>query len=158
MNTDARYVPAFQEALTHLGRATDNLTFTYERVRGLLPLDAAGVAGLTPEDRERLDALAVRMARCQQMAGNAFKALALVEAEPQVRFIDLLALMQKRGLIESIEAWDLQRELRNQAGHIYLRADTDIAVFYNAVGEAAPAVAAYAERISRYAATLGLDP
>lgn len=156
MNVDRRYLPLFEEALETLNRAAENLTFTLARVRPLVPLTAPGVAALAPEQRERLDALTARFARCQQMAGNAFKALALIEAEPQSRFIDLLALMQKRGLIDSIEGWDIQRDLRNAAGHIYLVTGSDLAAFYNSVADAAPEVAGYADRLRAYAASLGL--
>ena len=131
-------------------------SFTLGRVAPLLPLTEAGIAGLSPDERERLDALATRFARCQQMAGAAFKTLALLEAEPQARFIDLLALMQKRGLIESIAAWDAQRDLRNDIGHVYIGTDGDAAAFLTAIGNLAPAVAAYAARLRGYAATLGI--
>ena len=55
--------------------------------------------------------------------------------------IDLLALMQKRGMIDSIEARDIQRDLRNDTGHVYLATDAEFAHFYNAVAAMAPAVA-----------------
>ena len=155
MNIDRRYLPLFEEALENLGRAAENLAFTLARVQPLLPLDGRGITTLSPERRESLDALTARFARCQQMAGNAFKALALMEAESQPRFIDLLALMQKRGLIASIEAWDTQRDLRNAAAHVYLVTGADLAAFYNAVTEAAPAVVAYADRLRDYAIGLG---
>ena len=155
---DPRYLPAFRDAMGALDRAAANLGFTLERVEAVLPLTTAKVAALSPEARERLDALAARFARCQQMAGNAFKALALLEAEPQSRFIDLLALMQKRGLIESIAAWDLQRELRNDAGHVYFATDAEFADFHNAVSEAAPGVVDYARRLRDYAIGLGIAP
>ena len=157
MTYDARYAAAFHEALAALERAAGNLDFTLARIRPLLPLTAAVVAGLPPEDRERLDALAARFARCQQMAGMAFKALALVEAEPQDRFIDLLALMQKRGLIESVAAWDSQRDLRNGAGHVYLGTDADLAAFYNALAGLAPAVSGYAARLRQYAVMRAIE-
>ncbi len=156
MTYDPRYVPAFRESLSALQRAAANLSFTLARVEPCLPLSDAAIATLTPEDRERLDALAARFARCQQMAGAAFKALALLEAEPQARFIDLLALMQKRGLIDSLEAWDSQRDLRNLAGHVYVATDSELAAFVNALAEVSPAVADYGARLTRYAAGLGL--
>lgn len=157
MSYDARYLPAFREALEALDRTAANLAFTLAGVGNVMPLTTAGVAALAPEHRERLDALAARFARCQQMAGSAFKALALLEAEPQPRFIDLLALMQKRGLIDSLAAWDSQRDLRNDAGHVYLATDTEFADFHNAVAEAAPGVIAYAKRLRDYAAGLGIS-
>lgn len=156
MNVDRRYLPAFLDALAALEHAAANLDFTLQRVRPLMPLTASTVATLAAEDRERLDALAARFARCQQMAGVAFKALALAEAEPQARFIDLLALMQKRGLIDSIEAWDTQRDLRNEAGHTYLVTDIDLVAFHNTLADLAPAVSAYATRLRAYATALGV--
>lgn len=156
MSYDARYLPAFQEAQAALARASANLEFTLGRVTGLLPLNPATIATLSAEDRERLDALAARFARCQQMAGSAFKALSLLEAEPQTRFIDLLALMQKRGLIASIAAWDAQRDLRNDIGHVYFATDGEFATFHNAIATAAPQVIAYAARLDAYAAGIGV--
>jgi hypothetical protein len=153
---DARYRPAFDEALAALERAAANLAFTLERTAGLLPLTAVTAAALAPEARERLDALATRFARCQQMAGQAFKALSLVEAEPQSRFIDLLAMMQKRGLIDDIETWNRQRDLRNDTGHVYFATDAEFAAFHSAMVLAAPAVIDYARRLREYAAGIGL--
>ena len=150
MTYDARYRPAFQEALTATERAAANLNYTLARVAPLLPLTPQSASTLPQEDRERLDALAARFARCQQMAGMTFKALALLEAEPQSRFIDLLALMQKRGLIDSIEAWNTQRDLRNDAGHVYLTTDAEFAAFHNEVAKLAPNVAGYAVRLREY--------
>ncbi|MGE5504174.1 MAG: hypothetical protein ACM31L_07095 [Actinomycetota bacterium] len=152
MTLDERYLPALHEALAGLQRAADNLRFTLSRVDHLLPLDGKAVGRLTAEDRERLDALAARYSRCQQMAGNAFKALALAEAEPQPRFIDLLTLMHKRGLIDSVAEWDAQRDLRNNAAHIYLSAEAEVIAFYYAVAESAGRVAEYADRLAAYVA------
>ncbi len=156
MTYDPRFVPAFLDALTAAERAAANLGFTLARIAPLLPLSAMSVAALSPEDRERLDALAARFSRCQQMAGTAFKTLTLLEAEPQSRFIDVLALMQKRGLITSIADWDVQRDLRNDAGPVYLATDAEFAAFHNAVADLAPAVAAYAAALRAYATRLGL--
>lgn len=153
---DPRYLPAFQDSLKALGRSAANLVFTLERVASFMPLSGAAIARLSAEERERLDALSARFARCQQMAGSAFKSLALLEAEPQSRFIDLLALMQKRGLIDSIEDWDTQRDLRNDSGHVYVATDAELADFYNALVRHAPAVSAYADRLRIYAAKLGI--
>lgn len=157
MTYDPRYLPAFKEALSALKRAAANLAFTLERVAPGLPLTASAMATMAPAERERFDALAARFARCQHLAGTAFKALALLEGEPQPRFIDLLALMQKRGLIESIEAWDTERDLRNETGHVYLSTDAELAAFLNAIAALAPAVAAYSQRLDAYAARLGIS-
>ena len=157
MIVDQRYLPALREATQTLDRAAENLRFTLERVSNLIPITLAGLALISPADRERLDALAVRYSRCQQMVGSAFKSLALAEAEPQSRFIDLLALMQKRGLLESIDVWDRQRALRNDIGHLYLTSDNDFVDFYNTLARTAPDVIAYAQRMRQYALHVGIN-
>ncbi|MDA8232232.1 MAG: hypothetical protein M0006_12915 [Magnetospirillum sp.] len=156
MTFDARYFSAFRDSAAALERAAANLTFTLGRVASFPPLTPDAVTALPPQARERLDALAARFARCRQTAGNAFKALALLEADPQPRFIDLLALIQKRGLIDSIENWDMQRDLRNDVGNVYFATDAEFADFYNTLAEAAPGVAAYWDRLRTYAQSLGI--
>ncbi|MFN3075618.1 MAG: hypothetical protein ABT940_01825 [Alphaproteobacteria bacterium] len=150
MSLDPRYQTPLHDAAQALVRAADNLRFTLAGVGPLMPLTLDAMARLTESERERLDSLAVRFSRCQQMAGGAFKALALAEAEPQSRFIDLLALMCKRGLVDSIEVWNRQRDLRNDIGHLYLAKDRDFVDFYNALAVEAPGVIAYAERLQEY--------
>jgi hypothetical protein len=147
---ESKYLSAFGDANQALQSAAQNLRFTYSRIRTWLPEGRPVPTGLSSDKCEQLDALAIRYARCQQMAGQAFKALALLEAEPQERFIDLLALMVKRGLVESIETWNRQRDLRNDAGHIYLATEKDFADYYTSLLAAAPGVAAYAERLTAY--------
>lgn len=151
---DPAYRDAFLAALAAAERAAANLLYTLERCRDLLPAEAAGVAALPPEASERLDALGERFARCQHAAGESLRALSLLEAEPHPRFIDILAAMQRRGIIPGLEAWTRQRDLRNLAGHRYLATDADIHAYPAALMAEAPAVAAYAGRIRAYAAAI----
>ncbi|MGQ9659850.1 MAG: hypothetical protein ACUVQI_02635 [Thermochromatium sp.] len=56
---------------------------------------------MTPLELERLDALAVRYARCQDLLAPAMRALARAQLEPKADagFLALHALMQKQGIV-----------------------------------------------------------
>jgi len=65
--------------------------------------------------------MTARFSRLQDLMGNRlFKSLTLLEAEPQHRFLDVLNLMEKRGIIISSQQWIELRNMRNEISHGYI--------------------------------------
>lgn len=143
------------ETLVALNQAADRLAATHAGTSALFPLKAGALEALSQTDQERLDAYAIRYARCQDLLFPAMRALARAQLEPaaQGSFLDLFALMQKQGVTTSLDDWERQRDLRNAIGHEYPETAA-IADILNAIRAAAPEVLAHVERLQAGAARL----
>jgi hypothetical protein len=74
---------------------------------------------------ESLAALNERFAKLQDTLGAAMRHAALLMSEATTPFLNVLALYEKLGVIDSVESWQLCRTARNMAAHDY---ETDYAV------------------------------
>jgi hypothetical protein len=144
-----------QDALFALELAAQRLTVTHLGLEGVFPLTADRFSALDESVRERLDAYAVRYARCQDLLFPAMRALGRARLEPKAdrSFLDLFALMQKLGVVGEIGDWERQRSLRNAVGHEY--PDTvEIVDILNAIREAVPEILGYGAGLRRQADAL----
>ncbi len=109
------------ETLAALSQAAERLAATHAGIATLFPLTGNALESLPETDRERLDAYAIRYARCQDLLFPAMRALARAQLEPAADrgFLDLFALMQKQGVTGTLDDWERQRDLRNAIGHEY---------------------------------------
>ncbi|MBU3694156.1 MAG: hypothetical protein FGM40_04920 [Rhodocyclaceae bacterium] len=115
------------ENLAILHRKLDNL----ERMRGdvhhslgkldgpLETLRRAGVAALSPDQRETLSAFTTRFAVYQEHMGKAMRSLAIEEESATTPFGAILALMEKLGILDDSARWGDARSLRNAVNHEY---------------------------------------
>ena len=87
------------ETLGALRQAADRLALTHAGVAPMFPLTPSTFASLPEGNRERLDAYAIRYARCQDLLFPAMRALARAQLEPKADsgFLALFSLMQKQG-------------------------------------------------------------
>jgi hypothetical protein len=143
------------ETLAGLSQAADRLAATHAGTAALFPLTADALDGLPESDQERLDAYAIRYARCQDLLFPAMRALARAQLEPaaQGSFLALFALMQKQGITNDLDDWERQRDLRNAIGHEYPQPSA-IADILNAIRAAAPEVLDYVDRLRGASARL----
>ncbi len=140
----------FQENLAQAEQAHQVLEYSYAHLHSLAPLNVKQLQALPAETLEDLDALTIRFARLQDLMGKRlFRGLALLEAEEQERFLDLLALMEKRGLLE-MEQWLQIRTLRNQIAHEYLDQPETFVRLLNQLFEMIPLVIAIYQRLLHY--------
>ena len=91
---------ALRETLTTLGRAAERLATTHAGVAALLPLTSDSLVALSEPDRERLDAYAIRYARCQDLLYPSMRALARAQLEPAVD----RGLLERFGLVQKHQA------------------------------------------------------
>jgi len=147
----------FQDALGALEQAAARLQATHDGLAALFPLDAKRFDALEESQRERLDAYAIRYARCQDLLFPAMRALGRAQLEPKAdrSFLDLYALMQKQDVVGDIEDWERQRSLRNAVSHDYAN-PTEIVDILNAIRQAAPEVLGYAGALRDKFGGLGL--
>ena len=105
-----------------------------------------------------LDALAARFARLQDLLGAPFRALAYLEM-PEAKtehFPDLLAFMEKMGILEDALDWGRLRKARNDIAHQYYANQEELRELYETVVEgsswpvrAVASLQSYAEQLER---------
>jgi hypothetical protein len=146
------------ETLQALTQAADRLRVTHGGVAGHFPLTSEHLAALETPEQERLDAYAIRYARCQDLLFPAMRALARAQLEPKAEgsFLDLHALMHKQGIVTGTADWDRQRALRNAVGHEYPDPAT-IADILNGIHAETPAVLGVVNRLRAAADALPAD-
>jgi hypothetical protein len=143
------------ETLVALRHAADRLNATHHGVARYFPLTSAQRTALPQLEQERLDAYAIRYARCQDLLFPAMRALARAQLEPKAdaSFLALHGLMQKQGIVATTADWERQRALRNAVGHEYPDPDaiTDI---LNGIHAATPQVLGVVQRLRQAAERL----
>lgn len=143
------------ETVQALSQAAARLRATHGDLAGHFPLTSVRLNAMSQIDQERLDALAVRYARCQDLLAPAMRALARAQLEPKAdaSFLALHALMQKQGIVATTADWERQRSLRNAVGHEYPDPET-IADLLNGIHAETPAILSMVERLCQVASTL----
>lgn len=127
MTTDA--LQAQRQHLAQLLEAVQRCSFYLQASARKLrwPLDGAYLHAHR-KDTEVFEALAAfneRFAKLQDTLGAGMRHAALLMGEANSPFLRVLALFEKLGVVDSVEAWQLGRTARNLAAHDY---DTDYAV------------------------------
>jgi len=136
------------EILNALQQAAGRLRVTHAGVSDVFPLTPGRIVALPPREQERLDAYAIRYARCQDLLFPAMRALARTQLEPKAdgAFLELHALMQKQGIVGEPRDWERQRALRNAVSHEYPDPNA-IADILNGIHVATPEILTIAERL-----------
>ena len=144
------------ETLAALRQAAARLAATHQGVAQHFPLRPETLAALPQPDQERLDAYAIRYARCQDLLSPTMRALGRAQLEPKAdgSFLELHALMQKQGIVGTQSERERQRALRNAVvGHEYPDPAAIVDIL-NGFHAAAPQVLAVARRLARAAEDL----
>jgi hypothetical protein len=105
-------------AKVHEERLRDALT----RLKSILPIDETKLAQLNNDDYAYLDVMAVRYAKLQDIIGAKIFYLLLesmAESIENNRFLDVLAHLEKIGILESTNFWIDLRNVRNFIAHEY---------------------------------------
>ncbi|AKU11278.1 hypothetical protein AzCIB_1373 [Azoarcus sp. CIB] len=106
--------------LDHLSRMRSDVQHSLGKLSGpLTTIKQAGVAALTPDERETLSAFTTRFATYQEHMGKTMKSIAIEEESATSPFGTILALMEKLGILDSQERWSDIRGLRNSVNHEY---------------------------------------
>ena len=147
------------DALASLEQAAQRLQGTHDGLAELFPLTSERFQALDESRRERLDAYAIRYARCQDLLFPAMRALGRAQLEPKAErsFLDLFALMQKQGVVGAVDDWERQRDLRNAVGHEYPNPE-EIVDILNGIRAAVPELLGYAVALRQRADALPDGP
>jgi hypothetical protein len=124
-------------------------------VAGFFPLSPEALSRQSASDQERLDAYAIRYARCQDLLFPAMRALGRAQLEPNAEagFLELHSLMEKQGIAPDRDQWERLRSLRNAVRHEY--PDTAVIVdILNGIHAATPGMLAVVARLGAAAGDL----
>ena len=98
------------------------LRLSIDKTKGLFPLTTQGVAALTDDEEESIDALILRYSQCVSMIQDQiFRGIAYLEQEDigDKSNRDKALLMEKLGAIQSADEFGTAALLRNKFAHHY---------------------------------------
>ena len=79
-----------------------------------------------------------------------FRGILLLEEEKPASTLDVLNKMEKRKIINTVDAWRKQREIRNAFAHDYPNKESDKAEALNAAWGTAPDMIALLKNVAHY--------
>ncbi len=114
----ARLASAMRECDTHLER----IARSRKLLAAFFPLEPARVGSLSEEQVEHVDQFIFRFAKLQDAIGTrlypALRAL-LDDDDSPLPFLDVLAKLEKYGIVPDSQIWQFFRNLRNNFAHDY---------------------------------------
>ncbi|HYH23282.1 MAG TPA: hypothetical protein VD995_32105 [Azospirillum sp.] len=147
------------EECRNLIKAAGHLRYSYEGVLERLPADRQQFAAMPSGDLERLDALAIRFGRCQDMAASTLRSIATYQDLAVDSFPRLLDDLRRHGLRIEPEDWSRMRKLRNTVVHDYPKHEDELVNAYEDLIKLTPALLSAVEQIRAYVAgPLDVDP
>jgi len=116
MDKKARLVFYLEEAKKH----QEKIEKAKKVLQSRSPFDEATMEGLTEIEKDKLDVLAFRFAKLQDLMGEKIFRLYLeLNAVSTKRpFVELLSMLEKEGMLD-VDEWIALREARNALAHEY---------------------------------------
>jgi len=132
-------------------RTAERLQISLRRLKDHFPLTGDNLKFPTDDLLDGLDAFRVRYSDLQDCIGNKiFRGILLLEEEKPTSILDVLNKMEKRRIINTVDAWRKQREIRNAFAHDYPNKESDKAEALNAAWETAPEMIGLLKNVSNY--------
>ena len=116
--SDIRIDKYLKECDKHVKRIIESFNEVHEK----FPLSAKKYSELSDYDIKNIDQYLFRFSKLQDTIGNKlFKAVVgnYVENIEELTFLDILNKLEKIGIIDSAEEWNLLRTIRNDISHQY---------------------------------------
>jgi glutamine synthetase adenylyltransferase len=140
----------------------DYLAYSHRQVQKMMPM--ADWSALSADQHESLAAFRVRFSEYQEHLGKTMRAIAIEEEAVTEPFGAVLALMEKLGVLDSVEHWKLIRDLRNAINHEYEENPDRLSEFFSLLIQETPTLNDYHQRMvafcqASYKAQIGVgDP
>ena len=132
-------------------RTAERLKISLRRLNDQFPLDGDDLKSPSDDLIDGLDAFRVRYSDLQDCIGNKiFRGILLLEEEKPASTLDVLNKMEKRKIINTVDAWRKQREIRNAFAHDYPNKESDKAEALNAAWGTAPDMIALLKNVAHY--------
>jgi hypothetical protein len=136
----------------------ESFAFSVRRVSANAPFTAHDIRSLGEEDKAHVEAFTSRFAKLQDLIGaKLFRSILILDLEDvPPAMLDVLAAMEKRGLIENEYSWRALRNVRNDLSHNYRIDSAGVADNLNEALRQAPELLAILERVRSYFVRRGL--
>ncbi len=144
-------VEILYKKLNRLSRMRGDVEHSLGKLAG--PLDTiikAGVAELTPDERETISAFTTRFATYQEHMGKTMRSVAIEEESATNPFGAILALMEKLDILDSQEKWSDVRSVRNSVNHEYEDDADELHQLLSNMAEAAPWLITVHEKLASF--------
>ncbi|MEK8020545.1 MAG: hypothetical protein VSS75_027075 [Candidatus Parabeggiatoa sp.] len=118
----AEYLPPFLKAMYVVNRELRYWLNTRSRLTNVIPVTAEWISHLeeNQESADIVQSFTSRFGRLQDlMSKQLFRTLILLEGGEAESLIDILNVMEKRGILENLLDWQALRKLRNDLTHEY---------------------------------------
>jgi len=139
--------------------AAGHLAYSLHGAAGRVPTDGGQLAAMPSEDLVRLDVLAMRFSRCQDLAAAVLRAIGAASDVQAANFPQLLDALRRQGLAVSPDDWALLRAARNAVAHDYPSGSGELVDPYQSIVDLAPLLLRDAGILyDHVTGTLGLDP
>ncbi|TVR60384.1 MAG: hypothetical protein EA420_14290 [Candidatus Competibacteraceae bacterium] len=139
------HLDLIRKRLEHLARMADYLAYSHRQVQKMMPI--VDWSALSADQHESLAAFRVRFSEYQEHLGKTMRAIAIEEEAVTEPFGAVLALMEKLGVLDSVEHWKLIRDLRNAVNHEYEDNPERLAEFFSLLVRETPTLNAYHQRL-----------
>ncbi len=129
------YLPAFLSAMHSVNRELYYLLQTRTRLSHVVPVSSEWVTQLKNdiEWADIVQSFTSRFGRLQDIISKRlFRTIILLEGGEAERVIDILNIMEKRGILADTVEWHALRELRNELAYEYLDEHQKMAEMINA--------------------------
>jgi hypothetical protein len=100
---------------------------------------------------ERLAAINERFGKLQDLLATTMRHLCILSGEDAGSFLRVASFCAKAGILESLDAWQACRALRNRAAHAYGTDYAETAGHFNAMHAQVPLLLATVLRLSTHA-------
>ncbi|HCM25610.1 MAG: hypothetical protein A2Z99_14345 [Treponema sp. GWB1_62_6] len=125
-----------------LDRLRQGLLFTESRL--MWPM--TNTESCDAETLEKLSAFTERFAKLQDVLAGAMRHSIILQGENPLTFTDVLAVMEKLGIVEDQQEWINIRLLRNKAAHDYTTDGERQAEYFNTLHAQLPALLGMTEK------------
>lgn len=129
-----------------IARMAGHLDFSRRR----LPYPLASVDALNELELESVSALIERFGKLQDLLGGAFREIVILSGEDASDMNDVLACVEKVGVLASADDWRSLRALRNLGAHNYDDNDAAKTAFVNESARQAAVLIEVARRVAAY--------
>jgi len=153
-----KYVALYKNNWSEAIRTANRLSSSLRRLTNDFPLSGASLLCADDDLQDKIDAFRVRFADLQDCVGNKlFRNLLKLEDESPISMVDVLNMMEKRGVIESPEQWRLLREVRNAFAHDYPESENERAAALNGAWQQSANLLSILTNLRQYLAGIGIE-
>lgn len=156
-SVESKYIALFANNWSEALRTAARLSSSLNRLAVDFPISAENLNTADDDLQDKIDAFRVRFADLQDCIGHKlFRNLLKLEDESPVSMIDVLNMMEKRGILTSVYQWKLLREVRNAFSHDYPESETERAEALNLAWVNAEQLLLILANLKVYSASVGI--